>query len=423
MTKFSVVVAGGGSTFTPGIVLMLLANQDRFPLRALKFYDNDGARQEVIAEACKVILKEKAPDIAFSYTTDPEVAFSDVDFVMAHIRVGKYPMRELDEKIPLRHGVVGQETCGPGGIAYGMRSIGGVLELVDYMEKYSPNAWMLNYSNPAAIVAEATRRLRPNAKIICDMPIGIESRMAQIVGLQDRKQMRVRYYGLNHFGWWTSIEDLQGNDLMPQLRQYVSKHGYVPPQQDTHTEASWNDTYAKARDVQALAPDTLPNTYLKYYLFPDYVVQHSNPEHTRANEVMEHREKQVFDACRAITAAGNSAAGKLEIDEHASYIVDLAAAIAFNTQERMLLIVPNNGAIHNFDDEAMVEIPCLVGTTGGRRYPAVSERVNESASGGGKTGRGRLGTALSKTVPSASVAKAILDELLEANKAYWPELR
>ncbi len=127
MTKFSVVVAGGGSTFTPGIVLMLLANQERFPLRALKFYDNDGARQEVIAEACKVILKEKAPDIAFSYTTDPEVAFSDVDFVMAHIRVGKYPMRELDEKIPLRHGVVGQETCGPGGIAYGMRSIGGVL--------------------------------------------------------------------------------------------------------------------------------------------------------------------------------------------------------------------------------------------------------------------------------------------------------
>lgn len=98
MTKFSVVVAGGGSTFTPGIVLMLTANQDRFPLRALKFYDNDGSRQEVIAEACKVILKEKAPDIAFSYTTDPEVAFSDVDFVMAHIRVGKYPMRELDEK-------------------------------------------------------------------------------------------------------------------------------------------------------------------------------------------------------------------------------------------------------------------------------------------------------------------------------------
>ena len=107
MKKFSVVIAGGGSTFTPGIVLMLLANQDRFPLRSLKFYDNDGARQETIAEACKVILKEQAPEIEFSYTTDPQAAFTDVDFVMAHIRVGKYPMREQDEKIPLRHGVLG----------------------------------------------------------------------------------------------------------------------------------------------------------------------------------------------------------------------------------------------------------------------------------------------------------------------------
>ena len=252
MKKFSVVIAGGGSTFTPGIVLMLLANRDRFPLRTLKFYDNDGARQETIAEACKIILKEQAPEIEFSYTTDPQAAFSDVDFVMAHIRVGKYPMREQDEKIPLRHGVLGQETCGPGGIAYGMRSIGGVLELVDYMEKYSPNAWMLNYSNPAAIVAEATRRLRPNAKIlnICDMPIGIEGRMAQIVGLKDRKQMRVRYYGLNHFGWWTSIEDLDGNDLMPKLREYVAKYGYVPPSNDPHTEASWTGQRFAQRGVR-----------------------------------------------------------------------------------------------------------------------------------------------------------------------------
>ena len=108
----------------------------------------------------------------------------------------------------------------------------------------------------------------------------------------------------------------------------------------------------------------MPNTYLKYYLFPDYVVAHSNPERTRANEVMDHREKHVFSSCRAIIEAGHSSAGELEIDEHASYIVDLATAIAFNTRERMLLIVPNNGAIHNFDADAMVEIPCLVGHNG-----------------------------------------------------------
>lgn len=161
---YSIVIAGGGSTFTPGIVLMLLDNLDDFPIRQLKLYDNDGERQDKIAGACEVLVKERAPHIQFLATTDPEEAFSDVDFVMAHIRVGKYAMRELDEKIPLKYGVVGQETCGPGGIAYGMRSIGGVLELIDYMETYSPDAWMLNYSNPAAIVAEATRRLRRHQK-------------------------------------------------------------------------------------------------------------------------------------------------------------------------------------------------------------------------------------------------------------------
>ena len=440
MKKFSIVVAGGGSTFTPGIVLMLLENLDKFPIRQIKFYDNDAERQEVIAKACDIIIKEKAPDINFVYTTDPETAFTDVDFVMAHIRVGKYAMREKDEKIPLRHGVSGQETCGPGGIAYGMRSIGGVIELVDFMEKYSPNAWMLNYSNPAAIVAEATRRLRPNSKIlnICDMPIGIELRMAEMLGLKSRKEMVVRYFGLNHFGWWTDIRDKQGNDLMPALREKVAKVGYNVEIEGENTEASWNDTFTKAKDVFAVDPTTMPNTYLKYYLFPDYVVKHSNPNHTRANEVMEGREKFVFGECRAITEKGTAKDSKLHVDDHASYIVDLARAIAYNTKERMLLIVENDGAISNFDPTAMVEIPCIVGSNGpekivqgkipqfqkGLMEQQVSvEKLTVEAWIEGSYQKLWQAITLSRTVPSASVAKAILDDLIEANKDFWPVLK
>ena len=440
MKKFSIVVAGGGSTFTPGIVLMLLENLDKFPIRQIKFYDNDAQRQEVIAKACDIIIKEKAPDINFVYTTDPETAFTDVDFVMAHIRVGKYAMREKDEKIPLRHGVLGQETCGPGGIAYGMRSIGGVIELVDFMEKYSPNAWMLNYSNPAAIVAEATRRLRPNSKIlnICDMPIGIELRMAEMLGLKSRKEMVVRYFGLNHFGWWTDIRDKQGNDLMPALREKVAKVGYNVEIEGENTEASWNDTFTKAKDVFAVDPTTMPNTYLKYYLFPDYVVKHSNPNHTRANEVMEGREKFVFGECRAIAEKGTAKDSKLHVDDHASYIVDLARAIAYDTKERMLLIVENDGAISNFDPTAMVEVPCIVGSNGpekivqgkipqfqkGLMEQQVSvEKLTVEAWIEGSYQKLWQAITLSRTVPSASVAKAILDDLIEANKDFWPVLK
>ena len=440
MKKFSIVVAGGGSTFTPGIVLMLLENLEKFPIRQIKFYDNDAERQEVIAKACDIIIKEKAPDINFVYTTDPETAFTDVDFVMAHIRVGKYAMREKDEKIPLKHGVLGQETCGPGGIAYGMRSIGGVIELVDYMEKYSPNAWMLNYSNPAAIVAEATRRLRPNSKIlnICDMPIGIEIRMAEMLGLKSRKDMVIRYFGLNHFGWWTDIRDKHGKDLMPELKEKVAKIGYNVEIEGENTEASWNDTFTKARDVFAIDPTTMPNTYLKYYFFPDYVVEHSDPNHTRANEVMEGREKFVFGECRAIAEKGTAKDSKLHVDDHASYIVDLARAIAYDTKERMLLIVENDGAISNFDPTAMVEVPCLVGSNGpekivqgkipqfqkGLMEQQVSvEKLTVEAWIEGSYQKLWQALTLSRTVPSAKVAKAILDDLIEANKDFWPVLK
>lgn len=440
MKQFSITVAGGGSTFTPGIIMMLLDHQESFPIRKLCLYDNDADRQSVIAEACGILLKERAPQIAFSYTTDPEAAFTDVDFVMAHIRVGKYAMREKDEKIPMKYGVVGQETCGPGGIAYGMRSIGGILEILDYMETYSPKAWMLNYSNPAAIVAEATRRLRPDSRIIniCDMPLGIMVRMARILGISE-KDLDVSYFGLNHFGWWTAVKDREGRDLMPQLKKYVKENGYdINIEEDQHADQSWHETFRKVRDVYAVDPDTLPNTYLKYYLYPDYVVEHTDPNYTRANQVMDGREKKVFSAARDIIEKGTAEDCGFMKDDHASYIVDLARALAFNTKEKMLLIVPNEGAIENFDPTAMVEIPCIVGKDGyekiaqGRipqfqkglmeQQVSVEKLVVEAWIEGSYQKLWQALT-LSKTVPSAGIAKKILDDLIEANKGYWPELK
>ena len=381
MKKFSIVIAGGGSTYTPGIVMMLMHSLDRFPIRSLKLYDNNPERQKVIADAVALAMKKVAPDVAFSYTTDPEEAFTDVDFCMAHIRSGGYPMREQDEKIPLSHGVVGQETCGPGGIAYGMRYIVG----------------------------------------------------------KTPQDLDVRYYGLNHFGWWTSVKDKDGTDYTPQLIDYVSKNGYLTQKaiETQHMDASWQETHRKAADLLAVTPDCLPNTYLKYYLYPDYVVEHSDPNYTRANEVIDGREKNVFGAARAITASGEFKGDEFNIDNHASFIVDLARAIAYNTHERMLCIVENKGAISNFDPHAMVEVPCLVGNDGPEplcqgeiptfqlgmmnQQVAVEKLVVEAYCEHSYQKMWQALT-LSKTVPSAKVAKEILDDLIVANKDYWPEL-
>lgn len=441
MKQFSVCIAGGGSTFTPGIVMMLLDNLERFPIKKLTLYDNDEERQSILGSAIKIMMKEQAPDIEFVYTINPEEAFTDIDFCMAHIRVGKYEMRELDEKLPLKHGVFGQETCGPGGIAYGMRSITGMLEIIDYMEKYSPNAWMLNYSNPAAIVAEACRVLRPTSKVlnICDMPVGTLRRMSQIIG-KEPKDLEVSYFGLNHFGWWTSVKDKEGHEYLDEIREYVSKNGYLTQiEVDTqHTDPSWQDTHKKAKDIYAIDPRFLPNTYLKYYFFPDYVYDKMDPNYTRANEVMDGREKKVFSQALKIVEQKTAKGCGFEIDAHASFIVDLARAIAFNTHERMLLIVENNGAIANFPDDAMVEVPCIVGVDGPEpiaqgkipnfeqalmfQQVTVEKLVVEAYI---ENSYQKLWQALtlSKTVPSAKVAKELLDDMIEANKGYWPELK
>ena len=322
-----------------------------------------------------------------------------------------------------------------------MRSISGVLENIDYMEKYSPDCWMLNYSNPASIVAEAVRRLRPDSRVIniCDMPIGMEHSIAKIAGLESRKHMDIRYYGLNHFGWYTSIKDKEGNELLPKLVDHIKEYGFINGEEGMKTakKDSWFETNLFTREIIKTDLTTIPSSYLKYYLFPDYVVNHSNPEYTRANEVIDGREKEVFGACALIEQQGNSEGSGLQIGIHAEFIVDLATALAYNTQERMLLIVENNGAIANIQDDARVEIPCIVGKDGYEplsvgSIPTFQKGLIEQQLAVEKLvvdawiekSYHKLWQALmlSKTVPSATVAKELLDDFIEVNKGYWPEL-
>lgn len=237
------------------------------------------------------------------------------------------------------------------------------------------------------------------------------------------------------------MTDREGNDLMPRLREYVRQNGYAAAEGEEEnsllSEDSWLATFKKAKDVYAVDPETMANTYLKYYLYPDYVVAHSNPDYTRANEVMDNREKKVFAECRRITQAQTAKDTTIKAGEHAEFIVQLAGALAYNTYERMLLIVRNNGAVANLDKDAMVEVPCLVSKRG---YEPLSmgeiplfqkgmieqqvavEKLTVQAYIEKSYQKLWQAFTLSKTVPSASVAKQILDEMLEANKGWWPEL-
>lgn len=445
MKKYNVVIVGGGSHRNPDLMAMLADNKDRFPIRRICLYDTESERQEIMGKYGEILMREYYPELEeFAYTTDPDVAFKDVDFALMQIRAGRLPMREKDEKISLSHGCVGQETCGAGGFAYGLRSVPDIIELVKMIRKHSPEAWILNYSNPAAIVAEATKRVFPDDHRIlniCDMPIAIMDQYANILKCS-RKDFEPRYFGLNHFGWFTHIYDKKtGEDLEPKIKELIlgGEDLFKLSGVDEHTmEPSWIETYKFMANILRDYPEYLPNTYLKYYLYPKHVVETSNPNYTRANEVMDGKEKRCYEMMEEVIKLGKLKGTEYEIKPgrgvHASYIVDLACAIINNTNEIFLIITKNKGVIPNVDENMMVEVACRVGANGVEPlaldpiptfYKGMMENqyAYEKLTVDGLFERDKTkllqALALNRTVTDTDTAKAILDDLIEANKDYW----
>ena len=450
-----ITLVGGGSTFTPGIVKSIALRREDLGVTEVRLFDIDKERQDKVGVVVDWILHQELKcDIKLTVTTDVETAYKDASFIFAQMRVGKYAMREQDEKISLRHGCVGQETCGCGGMAYGMRTIFPMMKVIDDAEKYAkPDHWILNYSNPAAIVSEACRRLRPNARIIniCDMPIAIIDMVAAAMGIKNKKEIVYDYYGLNHFGWFTSIEH-NGKDIMPALRDYIMENEILMPEAflqankaalpskgvNRHAKGSWYYVWKGVYEIMQNFPDTLPNTYLNYYLQQKEFVEHSDPTHTRANEVMESREKNLFEGIDRYLETGVVDENVFYAGSHGDWIADLAVALKNDTKARFLVITENRGALPNMPYDAMVEVPAYIGKNGpevitqnptplfqqGLMMQQLNcEKLLVEGCIEGSYEKVLQAFTLNKTVPSMKVAKEVLDEMIEANKEYWPELK
>ena len=441
MEGFKVVIVGGGSSHTPGIIQSLIANLDRFPLKKLVLYDIDPDRLELVDTLCGSLIAKLDPECVYFTTTDPEKAYTDIDFAFAQIRQGGMEMREKDEKISLEFGVVGQETCGPGGLAYGLRTIYPMVELIDYCEKYAkPTYWIVNYSNPAAIVAKATFRLRPKARIlnICDMPVAIMLSFAKMLGLEKYNDVDPVYFGLNHFGWWTHLYDKSGVDRMPELKEKIMKFGLAASHDKHHSDPSWRHTWENFKEILTDFPEYLPNTYLQYYLYAKESAEDMDPNYTRANMVMDGREKDMIEQAKLIRESGGKKEANLNLfNAFGDFIVDVACSIAYNNADRYLVIVENKGCIPQMPYDAMVEVPCYLRKWGpepvtignipqfqlGMMMQQVSsEKLIVDAYFEHSYQKALEAFTMNKTVPSAKVARKILDKMIEANKGYWPEL-
>ncbi len=447
-----ITLVGGGSTFTPGIVKSIIQKEKELGVSEVRLYDINKERQDKVAVIVKWIIENQLKSsVKLTVTTDKQEAYQDAKFIFSQMRVGGYKMREQDEKIPLKHGCVGQETCGAGGLAYGMRTLFPMIDLIDDVEKYAAkDHWILNYSNPASIVSEGCRLLRPNARIIniCDMPIAIIAIIGQCLGIKDHNAIDYDYFGLNHFGWFTKMS-YEGRDVLEEIKTYVKEHRILLPKEiidrisdptnvNRHANQSWIHVWKSVYEMLELFPEYLPNTYMNYYLLPKESVEHSDPNKTRANEVMDAREADLFKGIEKYLETGEVDAKTFYAGDHGDWIADLAIAIKNDTKRKYLVIVPNNGALENIDDDVMVEVPAYLGKNGPevikqeapKRFyqtlimqQANCEKLLIEGMVEGSYRKVLEAFTINRTIPSAKVAKEILDDMIIANKDYWPILK
>lgn len=436
MKKHTVAIIGAGSAYTPGIVNSLLEQREKLAIKKIVCIDDDEERLHITGDFMKIMIEEVDPSIEVLLTSNREEGFQGMDFLLAQIRTGMLLQRVKDEKIAMKHGVVGQETCGPGGFAFAMREIPAMVEIARDVEKYAPNAWIINYSNPTAMVAEAIQRAVPNVKniCICDVPPWQQSDMAKIMK-GTTKDFSYRYFGLNHLGWFTHMFDKNGVDQLPKLSEFVKENGMYT---GNATDESWARTAKRQKQFVQHFPGMLPVSYLQYYYYPDEMFADEDINYTRGEYCIDHREKETFALCREGVEKKTAKGNDLKDTIHGDFIVNIVNAIVNNTNEEFIINVPNDGVIANFTQGAIVECiahinasgcrPLNVGTIptfqkGLMEVMKAYETLTVEACLEGSYQKALEALTLNPIVPSTHVAKAILDDYIEANQAYWPTLK
>lgn len=204
MGKLKIAIIGSGSTYTPELIEGLIKRKAELPLGELVLMDIDTRKLNIVGGLCGRMIAAAGIDCKITLTEDLNTALINADFVLCQIRVGKLPARVLDEKIPLKYNLIGQETCGIGGFFKALRTIPVMLGIAEKMRQLCPEAWLINFSNPSGIISQA---ILTNTKVkmmgLCNVPFNMFKSVKETLEL---KTADIEYVGLNHLSWITSIK-------------------------------------------------------------------------------------------------------------------------------------------------------------------------------------------------------------------------
>src|SRR3954447_26968543 len=428
MASIRLTYVGGGSTRAPGTVAAIVERGAHFAGSEVVLVDVDEDRLSVVREIATRMAAARGVDIRVRATTDRAEGLRDADIVLTSFRPGGFEARVLDERIPLRHGVIGQETQGPGGFFMALRSIHVFRDLVADIERVAARAVLINYTNPVNLVSEAiTHHSGLPVISLCEGPLIFPKGAVKTAGL-DPERLDAVLVGLNHTGW-TVRQDYEGEDVIGRIREADDQRRRTP---------SGNPRSDRLLHLAATM-GSLPSPYLDYYYFRDEVLaEQRGKETTRAEHITaeipdywRHYEEE-SRADEPVLDPARSRGGILELE----LAIDVIDAIVNDTGAVWPVNVPNRGALPGFPDDLVVEVPAVVNRSGAAPIsqpplPATVRGLIEAlgayqalaADAAWSGGRREAVAALTANplVGDLALAERLFDDMATAHRAFLPD--
>jgi 6-phospho-beta-glucosidase len=351
MSGLKISIIGAGSTYTPELMEGIIKRAEAIPVTDIYLMDIDTRKLEIVGGLCRRMAEKAGLKANVVLSQELDETLKDADFVLAQIRVGKLACRILDEKIPLKYGLIGQETTGIGGFFKALRTIPVMLDIARKMEQLCPDAWLINFSNPSGILAQALQNYSKIKTIgLCNVPINMFAGVENALG---ETNLDIEYVGLNHLSFITGIKKGDHDLLEAALAQGAQGQGMKNiPLQGFSTEL--------IRTIHAI-----PSSYLEYFYFREDKLKHLLEEEKCRGEVCLEIEEQLLKQYADVSLAEKPK--ELEKRGGARYseaAISLVDAIYNDKKEIHVVNVLNQNALEFMAADDSVEIASIVGKNG-----------------------------------------------------------
>ncbi|AMC94289.1 6-phospho-beta-glucosidase [Erysipelothrix larvae] len=440
--KLKIVTIGGGSSYTPELFEGLINRQDRLNIREIWLVDIEDGREklEIVGAMAKRMVEAAGLDWDVHLTLNRREALKDADFVTTQFRVGLLDARIRDERIPAKYGMLGQETNGAGGIFKAFRTIPVILDIIKDMKELCPDAWLVNFTNPAGMVTEAAIKVGGWKRTVglCNVPIGSYKMNHEAMGYdKDDEKLFHKYAGLNHFHWHR-VWDVDGREVTQDIIDVLmDPESEITKKHMVKNIKALNFSMEQVKDL-----GMIPCGYHRYYYIEEGMLEEALEAYekgeTRA-QVVKKTEAELFELYKDPKL--NYKPEQLSKRGGAHYsdaACELIASIANDSRTVMVVSTQNNGTITDLPYDCIVEVSSVITAHGAEPYnwgsfpsaargqlqlmKAMEEVVIEAAVSGSYAKAIQAFT-INPLIRSGEKALEMLNEMLIENKDYLPQFK